>query len=374
MKTGHHVVAVFVDLQKAFDTVDQDILLQKLEKMGLRGPANKLIKSYLDNRYQFTSVNKQESSRRSIKVGITQGSVLGPLMYILYVESIAMLQMQCKYFMFADDTALVFSEKNEDELEQNIQNSLNLFYEWLCANKLFLNEEKSVYMRFKAKNKEINPLTINIKGRQMDEVKQYRYLGLTIDENLSWENHTESIFKKLISLISAIKHVSEYLNIKCKMNFYNACINSVFTYMAPIWANTSTKNINRMQRLQNRAVKNIFNLPYDTRSKDLYEQLPCVPIKSLVIQEQCKLIFRINQNMLKSQVITKKNKEKTNYRMRRPNDFAITSKVKSERAKKSPIYASSNTFNQLPEHIKNIENYNIFKKTLKRHILSLNIY
>ena len=93
-----------------------------------------------------------------------------------------MLQMQCKYFMFADDTALVFSEKNEDELEQNIQNSFNLFYEWLSANKLFLNEEKSVYMRFKAKNKEINPLTINI--------KQHRYLGLTIDENLSWENHT----------------------------------------------------------------------------------------------------------------------------------------------------------------------------------------
>ena len=90
-----------------------------------------------------------------------------------------------------------------------------------------------------------------------------------------------------------------------------------------------------MQRVQNRAVKNIFNLPYDTRSKDLYEQIPCEPIKSLVIQEQCKLIFRIDQNMLKSQVITKKNKKKTNYRMRRPNDFAITSKGKTERAKKT---------------------------------------
>ena len=95
------------------------------------------------------------------------------------------------------------------------------------------------------------------------------------------------------------------------MNFYNACINAVFTYMASIWANTLTKHINRMQRLQKLAVKNIFNLPYDTRSKDLYEQIPCVPIKSLVIQEQCKLTFRINQNMLKSQVITKKKKQTT---------------------------------------------------------------
>ena len=81
------------------------------------------------------------------------------------------------------------------------------------SNKLFLNKEKSVYMRFKAKNKKIYSLTIHIKGKQMSKVKQFRYLGLTIDENLSWENHTESIFKKLISLISAIKHVSEYLNI-----------------------------------------------------------------------------------------------------------------------------------------------------------------
>ena len=104
METGHHVVAVFVDLQKTFDIVDQDILLQKLKKIGLQGPANKLIKSYLDNTYQFTSVNKQESSRRIIKVGITQGSVLGPLMYILDVESIAMLHMQCKYFKFANET------------------------------------------------------------------------------------------------------------------------------------------------------------------------------------------------------------------------------------------------------------------------------
>ena len=94
---------------------------------------------------------------------ITQGSALVPLMYILYVESIVMLQMQCEYFMFANDTALVFSEKNEDELKENIQNSLNLFNKWLCVNKLFLNEEKRVYIMFKAKNKKINSLTINLK-------------------------------------------------------------------------------------------------------------------------------------------------------------------------------------------------------------------
>lgn len=334
--------------------------------MGARGPALNLIKTYLEGRYQYTVVNGQKSHKRSVKFGVPQGSVLGPLLYLLYVENISDLHLGTQYFMFADDTVLLFASRSEAELENNINNTLIKFYEWLCTNKLVLNEDKTVYMRFEAKNKKTREIIVELNNKTIRKVKTYRYLGLVVDEELNWGAHIEGMIKKLSGLISASKHASPYMTKNTKLIFYNACVHSIFTYLASIWGNTTKMNLSRLQRLQNRAIKNIYNLPYETRTSYLYERFPVLPISEVVKQEQCKLIYRIDRGLLKSMVKLKRHADEHEYSTRNANHLYSDCIFRTTRGLKLPSYSAIKSYNGLPNHLKNEEKYTKFKKELKK--------
>ena len=142
LNTKRYVIAVFIDLQKAFDTVNINFLLRKLYKMGFQGTCYNLLKTYSKGRRHYTVVNGEKSEEEKVRTGVTQGSVLGPLLYLMYVHSLECAELEAKYFKFADDTVLVYSGESEIQLEETVNRDLKLYFDWLCYNKLSLNVQK----------------------------------------------------------------------------------------------------------------------------------------------------------------------------------------------------------------------------------------
>ena len=309
MDKNKYVITVFVDLQKAFDTVNIDLLLDKLYKMGCRGICYELLKSYSTNRQQYTSVNNSNSETAEVEVGVAQGSVLGPLQYLLYVHSLKYVGLKAKYFMFADDTVLVYSSENQNELQTIINTDLENYFEWLCYNRLSINAEKTVYMVIKQKGKlPCNPV-IHINKVVLKEVMEYKYLGLIIQNNLSWNAHVNSIISRVSPMVGAIRRCSHQFNNKVKSLIYNSFIEPHLRYLIPCWGNTTEYLLNKLQRLQNKAVKAVNQLNFYTPSEQLYRDHHILKIKQIKTLEQTKLINSIQKALLKTNVVLKLSKD-----------------------------------------------------------------
>ena len=208
---------VFIDLKKAFDTVDHKILLDKLNYYGLRGIDNQWFSSYLTNRTQTTEINSFISDKEVVSCGVPQGSVPGPLLFLLYVNDIQYCSRKLKFFLFADDTNVLYSHENFKTLELIVNVELNNLFNWLTANKLTLNRKKSNFVIFHPYQKRLNYLPqVDIfdneenKNVTLEHKNCIKDLGLLIDENLSLKNHIYTLktkISKTVSLIAKLGHI-----------------------------------------------------------------------------------------------------------------------------------------------------------------------
>ena len=196
---GHYVCGVFVDLEKAFDTVHHDILCEKLKHYGLRGKVNELLKSYLSNRKQFVTINGFDSETRDITCGVPQGSSLGPLLFLMYINDFRLCLENTSCGHFADDTFIIYSSAKLKTIETVVNTELKQVIKWLGLNKLSLNAAKTELIFFHSKRRPINFDSISIKfnGIKLIPVDHVKYLGMYLDSHLSWEYHLHELSKKL---------------------------------------------------------------------------------------------------------------------------------------------------------------------------------
>ena len=187
MENGEFVIGVFLDFSKAFDTVDHSILLCKLEHYGIRGIAHSWFESYLYNRKQFVTYNNVPSSMKAIKCGVPQGSILGPLLFLVYINDLVSICKHTAPFLFADDTNLFKNGNNLDVMVDSLNTELNEISIWLKVNKLSLNIKKTHYMVFTTKRKGVDSLNVTIDGHIIDKVIHTKFLGVSIDEKLNWK-------------------------------------------------------------------------------------------------------------------------------------------------------------------------------------------
>ena len=213
---------ISIDLRKAFDTLDHTILLNKLFIYGIRGTAFTLIKSYLSEREQYVSQNGQNSNYNNITCGVPQGSVLGPLLFILYINDLPKISNNFKPILFADDTNLIFYDKTILILKDKMQTDINKLFKWLNINKLSININKTNVLLFNIRNKNENiNLNLYINNIKLKQVTDIQFLGVYIDDKLNWKKQINYVATKLCRAIAILNKVKHKFDIKTLILLYN---------------------------------------------------------------------------------------------------------------------------------------------------------
>ena len=361
-----YVIATYIDLNKAFDVVNLDLLLRKLKLMGIRGITHELLRTYLKNRLNFVSINGINSKILQNRVGVPQGSVLGPLLFSLYILSLKNAEIKGKYFIFADDMVLLSSHRNIIDAQNNANKDLLIYYNWLLHNNLKLNESKTVYMLFKQKNTPESLMNIQINNHNITRVTSTKYLGLVIDDKLTWTEHIQKLHNKITPMIGALFRCTEYLNNKNRYLIYNAYILSNLRYLLTIWGTCNITNFKRIQTLQNKATKTLFRLNYRTPTDTLYKELNLNPLPYILKLEQCKQVYNILTNNLKCNTTIIFNDQIHNHNTRTRTNIHLTN-ARTNRALLNPLSKALETYNDIPIQIRESQ-YRTFLKKLKLYL------
>jgi hypothetical protein len=208
------VAGIFLDLQKAFDSIKHGILLAELDLIGFRGLTLSLFNSYLSGRFQFVEIERNRRKLHPISSRVPQGSVLGQLLYFIYINDIVNLKLAGNIYLFADDTAYFLHGKDFQTLKQNLITDTETIMDYLSVNKLKLNVSKSKIMFFSSSNKNVEASTnINIKNQSIDIVSQVRYLGVILDNKLNWSPHISETCSKVAKISGVLRKLSSTLPI-----------------------------------------------------------------------------------------------------------------------------------------------------------------
>ena len=284
---------MFLDLSKAFDTINHDILLGKLSHCGIRGLALEWFRNYLTVRKQFVDLGDGKSSIKTIDTGLPQGSVLAPLLFILYLNDIGDSLKFTRLITFADDTTIYHSHKQSSILTNELHEDLIILSDWFRSNKLSLNIDKTNYIVFGDSNtKAVNDMRILISDQEINRVEYTKFLGLYIDQNLNWNMHIQHTNKKVSSGLYAmnmIKHFVPKAVLKC---VYNCLVKSHLTYGLLLWGSAPITKLKPITVKQNKALKCIHGAKYSDRVTPLYKQSKLLKLPDLYDLEINSLMFK----------------------------------------------------------------------------------
>ena len=290
---------IFVDLTKAFDTVNHSILLEKLSAMGIRGIPHKLLESYLTNRFQYVQIGESKSKRLPINCGVPQGSVLGPLLFILYINDLANCCKHGKIRIFADDTAIYFECSNINELISTGRVIMEDLDRWFSANLLTLNTEKSFFCIFrKQRTSLIIPEIIEFNGKSINRARSIKYLGITLDEFLNWNEHTSNLCKSLKSFFSVFYNIRDYLFPENCRTIYYTMVYSKIRYGICEYGFTKAENMNKVQVLQNKLLKILTKNEMMYSTNRLHNDLHALKVSDIFFQEIASFVCSYLNNKL----------------------------------------------------------------------------
>ena len=300
MGKGLFSCGVFIDLKKAFDTVDHKILLHKLDHYGFRGVINKWFSSYLEGRTQTTRIGSFISKRENISCGVPQGSVLGPILFLIYVNDIQESSDKLKFFLFADDTNAVYPDKNLKYLESTVNQELCKLFDCLTANELTLNIKKTNSIIFRPAQRKLtyHPKIMIFDNDQNKNValecKEFvRYLGIIIDNNLSWKHHIDHVAIKMSRTVGLICKLRHFLPRHTLLSIYRSLVAPYLTYGLTAWG----RHINRtLKSFSSFNLRFIYFSERSQRAIPLFTDAGVLPLKFLYYEHLANLLFEIRHN------------------------------------------------------------------------------
>ena len=384
------VVAVFLDLQKAFDLVNHDILLLKLKKMGVRGSSLKWFESYLKNRKQFVMINGAFSEFfKLLNIGVPQGSILGPLLFLCFINDMFKSNSLLN-FLFADDTSALCRGSDIHFLCNFVNIELQKLGVWLRANKLSINTDKTKIMIFHSKGKHVPDVVFKFDNNDSDtlsnpslvfpieritnksKVPAFKILGVYLDENLTFDFHFKSITSKVSKSLFSLKNAKHILTSSALKYLYYALIHPHFLYCLPIISCTSQKNVNLLFKKQKIAIRLITKSKYNAHTQLLFYSTGILPLPELILQQTLQFMHLFNHSLLPSffdELFVRNATLNGNlYFMRHLNDFYVP-EVRTEFLRRFPFNSFPTAGNFLSSEFKEKSQRSIFKQSLKAKLL-----
>ena len=299
MKEGDYVLGLFLDFSKAFDTVNHGILFEKLEHYGVRDTALSWFQSYLNMREQYVIFDGVKSSMKTISCGVPQGSILGPLLFLIYINDLALVSDKIFSLLFADDSNMFLNGKDPNQLMESMNIEMKKIITWLKTNKLSLNLKKTHYILFRKRrgnillNKDL--IIDNVK---IENVNHTKFLGVIIDQNLTFYNHIQYMKGKISRALGILYKCRKYVNRSTLLTLYNAFVYPYFNYCISIWGGTYDSYLQPLIKLQKRAIRIIANVGWRANTAPLFKELNILTLPELHVYFVQLFVFKYNDNSL----------------------------------------------------------------------------
>ena len=371
-------LAVFCDLSKAFDVINHDILLRKLEYYGVRGITNNWFRSYLSGRLQYVEIDGYKSKTVSINLGVPQGSILGPLLYLIYVNDIGN-SCDGNILSYADDTTLFLSHSNTDILYRNANEQVGSLFELFNSNRLSLNAKKTNYIVLRPWHikEDLSRFTVEIGNTVLERIgndcenTSTKFLGMHIDENISWKKHISETNKKNSRALFCIKQVKNSLP-KCSLRtLYFSLIHPHICYGLLAWGNSDLKVINSTIKLQKRAIRVIHNSVYNGHTDPKFRVSNVLKLKDQYTLQSLLFMFDYFDRKLPGSFDGKfiRNRDMPNSRETRQSDLINMPNLRTKFAMRQPIYSLPQIWNSWFHLLPNGVSRNQLKFFIKRSLI-----
>ena len=368
----HTSLAVYLDLSKAFDTIDHSILLKKMAHYGIRGKTLEWFKSYLNQRVQYVTYKSTNSKSLNIPCGVPQGSVLGPLLFILYSNDIPNSLKYSKSILFADDTTVYISGEDVTDLFRCLNHDLSKLNDWFKANKLSLNVNKTNYMLFNKNTALLPPdVCLYIGTDKLEQVRCTKFLGLHIDDHLEWDIHINHCKSKVSSGIHAMNIAKNILSGKHLRIIYNSLVHPYLSYGNLLWGNSYKKYINKLEILQKKAIRCMSKATYNEHSSPLFKRNKITKFKDIHSSQLGQLMYDFVNNNLPPPLMDlyTRNSEIHQHNTRHNIDIHLP-KVNFDIVRRSFIFKGPDLWIKLDPSIKCSNTRTSFKYKLRHKLLS----
>ena len=381
LEEDKYTVSIFLDLSKAFDTLDHDILLEKMSRYGIRGHTNSWFRSYLENRTIKCKLSdelgkKITSDPYNLNFGTPQGSCLGPLLFLIFINDLHNHIENCNAILFADDTTIYQGSKHPKYLKWCVEEDLKKLDDWFKANKLTLNLKKSQLLIFEPTGKSFGE-TINLAGSELKRLKVAKFLGISLDDKFTWNVHFANILLKLKRNLHMIRTGQNIMSIHAKKLIYFGHLQSHLIYCLNVWGNLmSACNLKQLQKIQNNSLRLIFGNTNHTKNRT---QHGILPISKLILLENYKFGFKYVNKMLPTTLIKELETDSKNQTLVKKHRYNTRNKhlpnaptQMTTLYRRSILYKAINNYNKLPTAIKNCRTLKSFVTKCKHHLLNIN--
>ena len=359
-------LAVYLDLAKAFDTINHNLLLQKLDKIGIRGMCWKWLLSYMSNRKQVVVNGGHRSSEHTVVCGVPQGSILGPLLFIIYMNDMTKLSLTGKLLLFADDAVLFHSDTCVNTLYSNVQKDLDSVLNWCSFNKLCINSNKTKATFFdnSFSRSSVSNHHLYIRGEEIARVDHCEYLGIAVDDRLSFKKQISKCSIRVNNRLFQLRKIRGCITTNCALSIYKTMILPLLEYGGVFLSSCTDAEQTKLQRLQNAALRTVYRQDNYARVYDLHIRANLLPLK---LRREITLIKIMHTKVYNNEGICVRNLNTRNY----DGPVMDICRPNSNRFSKSVAYRGPVSWNQLKPDLRCINDKYVFVKAIKSYFWEL---
>ena len=363
LDSKNHHINVFIDLKKAFDTVPHQVLLSKLALYGVRGVPLKFIKSFLADRSQFVRMGEYSSSLKAITMGVPQGSILGPILFIIFINDFPAASNLLNCLLFADDSSFSISGDNLGITIPVLNEELRKVAAWTLANRLTINTGKTQMLLYSNKFVDFNSQEdVLFNGSPIEFSDSCSYLGVLIDNKLVFRNHIDRVVSKISKNTGILYKIRDFLPREARLSYYYSFILPYLTYNVLVWGSTYPVHLNSLIIQHKRTIRTLAGVPYGHHTTGLFYEYKLLKFVDLYKYHVCLYMFSARNKYAVSHNLST-----------RSNNLPVSMFFRTTLGQHSINFMGPKIWNSLPESVRNVDTLNRFKSEVKNYYLSFYI-